>query len=134
MWGEGDPLATYSVDGARCLGVRREGAKRVMLLEPETQPRKGGKATIVSRRVIKNALIDQDSYAELLAERPTKRLGLKITFPHSRAPKHAYLASSPPAGPTVEVPIKHGRQGRAYLAWSVQDPTMFTTYSLRWKW
>ena len=134
VWGEGNPLADYRVQGARCLGFQREGSKSVILLTLARRPTKGEEAVISSCRLISHALTDDNGYAEMLVERPTRYVALKVLFPRTRPPREAHLTSQPPSLSKPSIPIRFGRDGRPYLIWRYNNPNRFTTYSLRWSW
>ena len=134
VWGEGNPLAAYSVQGASLLAVQSEGPKRVLLLGLERRPNRGDQAAITSRRQIRNGFVDSSPYAEVSVERPTSKLGLKVLFPCSRPPLGARVESVPPTMPARSIRIRYGADGRPFLSWSMRQPERFTTYSLRWQW
>ena len=134
VWGEGEPLAGYSVQGAQRLGVRREGSRRVILLGLPRTYAKGERALVTSRRLIRGALTEQTAYAEMFVERRTRRIGLKVLFPKSRPPRDAHLTTSPATASSERIRTRYGPEGRPYLVWKRRNPERFTTYSLNWRW
>ena len=134
VWGEGKPLADYSVEGATCLGSLSEGNKQVMLLGLARSPARGERATVSTRRLVKNAVTGRDGYAEVLVERPTESLSLTVRFPRARPPLDARLVTSPPCRAGRRLACRYGRDGRPYLKWSAHRPDNHVVYSVRWRW
>ena len=116
------------------LGIQSEGPRRVLLLGLPHRPSKGDCAAVTSNRLIRDAFVDESPYAELLVERPTQRIGLKVLFPRSRPPLGDWVESLPPSLPVKRVSVRCGADGRPFLTWSLRRPERFTTYSLRWSW
>ncbi len=132
-WGEGNPLAHFRAQGASKLAVRREGSKSVILLALNRRGGPGETRVLRSRRLIRDEFSDPRGYFELLVERPTKRISLKVIFPKSRPPRETE-ATSTPSRPHAQ-PVRHWLpDGRIALHWSQQNPVPFTQYSLRWSW
>lgn len=134
IWGDGETLASYSVEGARLLCIKREGSKQVALLAVDGQANKGAQATVTTRRLIRKALNSHDAYAEMLVERPTRRVALKVLFPLGRPPHKAYLTTLPPDAKQEKVNVRYGASGRPFLAWKKLEPDLYKNYSLRWQW
>ena len=133
IWGEGEPLAHYSTRGATRSAFRREGSKRVALLSLDHTPLRGETVPVVTRRVIRDGLLNRQEYLETLVERPTRRLAVKVLFPVMRPPRSASLATSPP-GLRRSVPVRYRSDGRAFLSWRTSRPRPYSTYSLTWAW
>jgi len=133
IWGNGNQVARYSAHGANRLGLRPEGPLQVMLLGLPYRPVKGERVVLQSRRAIRGALQGSSEYCEMLVERPTRRLALKVLFPRSRPPTTASVVTSPDASVT-RVPVRYGADGRPFLQWGCTAPKQHRTYSLRWAW
>jgi hypothetical protein len=132
IWGEGDQVRRYELEGARRLGSRREGPRQVQLLGLERSPTKNAMATIFGRRTILDGFTQNQEYFEAVVERPTKRLSIRVLFPRGRLPTEAYLTT--PSGTAQKLPVRLGRDRRARIRWSQMSPTTQTVYSLRWSW
>jgi hypothetical protein len=133
VWGEGDPLARYTATGARRLAVQPDGSRKVVLLGLARRPQRGERVSIRSRRVIINGLTQRQEYCEVLVERPTCRLSMRVLFPRSRPPRDAVLLPST-GGMAYRVPVRYGADGRPVLCCSVKKPVPERIYSLRWSW
>jgi len=134
VWGAGEQLARYTASGARRVGLRVEGSKRAVLLDPERRYRRGERLTISSRRTIAHGFLDPEGYCEALLERPTGRLALSVLFPQARPPRTAQLVSAATEQQLRTVPVRYGQDGRARLQCRLHKPAVATTYSLRWTW
>jgi hypothetical protein len=133
IWGNGNQLVRYRSRGATRLGVRPEGPKQVLLLGLPHRPAKDERLLLQSRRTIHNALQESAEYCEMLVERPTRRLGMKVLFPRSRPPTAARLVTAQDAS-VQRVPVRYGADGRPYLQWGCTAPRQDWTYSMRWSW
>jgi hypothetical protein len=134
VWGTGRPLARYMVRGARKLGLIEEGTRRTVLLRIEPPPSQGQTHNVRVQRLVKGAFIDDTNYFELLAERPTRRMSLRILFPRGRPPKTAHLVLSPAERTLKPLRVRYTKNRQPYLSWRAEDPQMMTAYSLRWAW
>ncbi len=134
VWGEGNPLAGYSVVGAKCAGVRQEGSKRAVLLALPRKPGRGDEAVVATSRKVRNPVLGPTGYAESYVERPTGRLSLKVFFPKSRPPTEAHLVASPSNAPSRPLKVHYGPHGRPYLSWKKTRPDQHVTFSMRWAW
>lgn len=134
VWGEGTPVARYTASGAQRLGIVPEGSKQAVLLRVPPVARQGTKATILSRRLIKDGLVGRSEYFEALVERPTSHLAMRILFPPERPPRDAVLVTSPRRADGRRVPVRYGADGRPTLSWRVRVPVPDTVYCLRWSW
>jgi hypothetical protein len=134
LWGEGDQLVRYQARGARRIGVRSEGSKRAVLLDPHTRPAVGDHLTIESRRTIRGGFRGRQEYCEALLERPTGSLELTILFPPNRAPTTAQLVQAPSERVLRRLPVRFRADGRAVLRCRLRQPAVGTTYSLRRTW
>src|SRR3990172_296321 len=68
VWGEGDPLAGYSVVGATCAGVRQEGSRRAVLLALPRKPSRGDEALVATSRTVRDPVTGPTGYAESYVE------------------------------------------------------------------
>jgi hypothetical protein len=134
VWGEGEQLSRYSVRGACRLLIRPEGSKRAVLLGLAHRPRKGEQALLRSRRVIRNGFRLPTEYCETVLERATQRVVITVIFPLGRPPNEARLVVTPQQRNERTVPIRFAADGRAFLRWSLAQPSLDRTYSLRWSW
>ena len=132
IWGEGDQLGRYELEGASRLGSRPEGPKQVQLLGLERSPTKNMAATIFGRRTIINGFTQEREYFEAVVDRPTKRLSIRVLFPRGRPPTEVYLTT--PGASDQKLPLRLGRDRRARIRWSQIAPSPQTVYSLRWSW
>lgn len=132
-WGEGELVGRYAASGGKLLSVRREGARRVLLVGLSHAASRGERATVRSRRVIVRGLSRSEEYLEAQVERPTNRLSVSVQFPHGRAPRQAQLVTSPP-GPVEHIPIQYEPDGRALLSWETHRPLTWRFYRLTWIW
>jgi len=133
IWGDGNQLRRYQVEGANRLGSRPEGSRQVQLLGLERSPVKDTLATICGRRTITDGFTQSREYFETAVERPTERLSIRVLFPRGRPPTEAYVTATPSAS-SQKLPVRLGRDGRARLRWSHMTPLPETVYSLRWSW
>lgn len=83
MWGEGKQLARYNVVGARQVGVKHEGMRKTVLLAIEPRPIERQPQEVRITRTMRHAFGEPAGFFDLMAERPTKRLSLKVLFPRS---------------------------------------------------
>jgi hypothetical protein len=134
LWGEGDQLVRYQAHGARRLGVRVEGSKRAVLLDPHTRPSPGDRLTIESRRSIRGGFTRRQEYCEAVLERPTGRLELTVLFPPHRPPTTAQLVQAPSERVLRRLHVRFRADGRAVVRCRLQQPVVGTTFSLRWTW
>jgi hypothetical protein len=134
VWGEGNPIARYAVDGGRRLSIVPEGSKRAILLGVAPQPVAGTYVQVASRRVIKDGLTERSEYFEAMVERPTGHLALKVLFPPGSIPRDACVVTSPKAAVAKRVPIRWAANGRPYVRWRHTKPEPFQTYGIRWSW
>lgn len=134
VWGDGDALAHYRVDGAQRLGVRPEGMTRAVLLGLGGPATPGERATVTSRRTIRGGLLGTDEYLAAHLERPTGRLSLRVRFPRSRPPRTAQIVCLPAKGPPLRLAVRVGRDGRPVLSWRARNLADPCTYVLRWSW
>jgi hypothetical protein len=133
IWGNGNQVVRYSSRSASRLALRPEGPKQVLLLGLPHRPVKDERVLLQSRRTIHDALQEPSEYCEMLVERPTRRLGMKILFPRSRPPTAARLVTE--QGTSMQrVPVRYGADGRPFLQWGCMAPKQDWTYSLRWSW
>jgi hypothetical protein len=133
VWGEGSQLKRYWLNGARRLGIRLEGSRRVLLLGL-AQPSQPDMVTqVASEQTVANAFLKKREYFEAIVERPTKRLIMRALFPKGRPPTEASVSVN--STPKVDrLPIRLGKDGRARLSYSVKQPSLNTVYSMRWAW
>lgn len=134
LWGDGDQLARYSVRGARRIGVKREGLRTTVLLVVEPRPAEGEACQFAVRRVMRNAFKDSEAFFDLMAERPTGHLSLKVLFPRSRPPRSAHLVQWPLEKTLRVIPVRYAPDRRPFLTWRESKPIPLTAYSLRWIW
>jgi hypothetical protein len=134
VWGEGEQLVRYSARGARRVGVRPEGSKRAVLLDPDQRPAPGDQLTITSRRTIHGGFRQSNEFCEALLERPTGRLDFTVVFPLRRPPREACLVLAPTEQVLRTLRPRYGPDGRAVLRCRLQKPAVGVTYSLRWAW
>ena len=134
LWGEGQPLARYTAQGARRIAVHLEGSKRAVLLEPEQRSAAGDRLTVSSRRTIRGGFRTPEEYFEAFLERPTGALRFTILFPPSRPPRGARLVLAVGERVLRAVPTRYGPGGRPLLRCRVRKPVTAVTYSLRWEW
>lgn len=134
VWGNGDQFARYQVQGARRVGTRREGMRTTVLLVIEPRPPNGEPRDIRTNRLIKDAFGDANTFFDLMAERPTGYLSLKVLFPRSRPPTSAYLVQAPAETTMRRIPVRYTADRRPFLAWRTSEPQPLMTYSLRWAW
>ncbi len=134
IWGEGKQLARYSVVGARQVGVKHEGLRKTVLLAIEPRPIEGQPQEVRITRTMRHAFGEPTGFFDLMAERPTKRLSLKVLFPRSRPPKCAHLVEWPSERTVRAVPVKYRADRRPFLSWKEIRPHPLSAYSLRWTW
>ena len=134
IWGEGETLAGYRVEGAKKLSVRQEGSKKVVLLGLPANPAKGASVTLKTERIIRGGFRPDEGYLEVVVERPTRRLRLSVLFPRGRPPKHARVETSPPALAAHPVALRLTADGRTYATWPVVEPKHLVTYRVCWSW
>lgn len=134
VWGDGEPLGGYRVRGARHLGTRAEGQTRSVLLGLARPAIAGERATVTSRRTIRNGLRGSEEYLAATLERPTERLTMHVHFPAARPPHRAQLISIPTGGPPRRIPVRLGPDGRPLLTWRARKPKPDHTYMLSWSW
>jgi hypothetical protein len=134
VWGEGDQLVRYRARGARRVGTRAEGSKRVVLLDPEQPPAVGDELTVSSRRTLRDAFGGRDEYCEAFLERPTGRLDIIVTFPRERPPRAAQLVAATTEQVVRTLRARYSADGRAVLHCRLRNPKTGVTYSLRWSW
>ena len=134
VWGEGRQLVRYRAQGARRVGLRAEGSKRAVLLEPADATGARGSSVITSRRVIRGGFATAQEYCEAFLERPTERLRFAVLFPVTRPPRTAWLVLAAREEILRTVPVRYGADGRARLRCSLRAPLVGMTYSLRWTW
>ena len=134
VWGEGEQLVRYHARGARRLGVRPEGSRRAVLLDPDVQPAAGDTLTIASRRTIRGGFRGKQEYCEAYLEHPTGRVELTVIFPASRPPTRAQLVQGAPQARVRAVPVRYRADGRAVLRCRLARPRPAALYSLRWSW
>lgn len=134
LWGEGNQLARYASRGATRLGLRREGSRQALMLSLPHRPAQDERATIRSRRVITDGLLQRSEYCEAAIERQTQDISVTVLFPRGRAPHDAQLVASGGATFSKSVPVHHDARGRASLKWQRRTPQLDTIYSLRWSW
>jgi hypothetical protein len=131
VWGDGNQLAQFKVDGGTYLGEQRDGPRRIQLLGLDRPPIEQS-ATMRFTRRIRNGFLKADEYFESMVDRPTHRLRVTVLFPKARPPKRAYLLGA--SGKSLSQPRVTLRQGRASLRWALQSPQLRSVYSLRWAW
>jgi hypothetical protein len=134
IWGEGNQLARYSVQGARRVGLRPEGAQRAILLDPERPAGTGALLTITSRRTITAGFTATEEYCGTLLERPTSRLAFTVVFPRERPPRAARLLGGVPEQVLRTVRARYDANGRATLRCRIAQPTPAIPYRLQWSW
>lgn len=134
VWGDGDVLARYRAYGAKMVDVRREGLKQIVWLGLPTRPARGERAVVRSTRVIHHGFRDREEYLETEVERPTKRLGVTVSFPKSRPPREASIVVSPPVTPARRLGVRYDLGPRPCLHWKVANPRLLARYRLRWSW
>ncbi len=134
VWGDGVAMARYVVDGAHRLSVQPEGSKKAVLLGLGRQAHRGEKVVVSSRRLIKGGFTARSEYYEMLAERPTQKMSMRIVFPASRPPREARIAALPPLERSRRVPVRYDKSGRPFLAWTALRPACFRIYGLQWSW
>jgi hypothetical protein len=134
VWGDGNTLARYCVRGARRLSVQPEGSKSTVLLGLDRPTRQGESKTVHVRRLMEGSFCGDSEYFETLVERPTDRLSMKVLFPKARPPTDGYLVSTPPERLERRVPVRYSSDQRPFLAWRIDQPEKYRTYSLRWSW
>jgi hypothetical protein len=134
VWGDGEQLVRYQAQGARRLGVRAEGSKRAVLLDPAAHPAAGDQLTITSRRTIRGGFLGRQEYCEVYLERPTGRLEFTIIFPATRPPLTAQLVRATTEAVVRQLPLRYRADGRAVVRCRLQRPDPATTYSVRWAW
>lgn len=134
VWGNGEQFADYTVQGARRVGTKQEGMRTAVLLTIEPRPPDGEPREVRTSRLIRDAFAEQNSFFDLMVERPTGYLSLKILFPKSRPPKAAYLVETPSETTLRRIPVRYTAERRPYLAWRASQPVPLTTYSVRWAW
>ncbi len=134
LWGEGEQLVRYQAHGARRIGVRAEGSKRAVLLDPDGHPAPGDRRTIESRRTIRGGFTRRQEYCEAFLERPTGSVELTVVFPPKRPPTTAQLVQAPSERVLRRLPVRYRADGRAVLRCRLRQPQPGTTYSLRWAW
>lgn len=131
VWGDGNQLAQFKVDGGTYLGEQRDGPKRVQLLGLDRSSMERT-ATVQSTRRIRNGFLKADEYFESMVERPTHRLRVTVLFPKARPPRRAYVLGT--SGENLSQPRVTLRNGRASLRCVLQSPKLRSVYSLRWAW
>ena len=134
IWGEGRQLARYRVQGARRLGVRREGAQQALLLDPDQPASAGRTVTVRSRRTIRGGFRQQEEYCATLLERPTDQLAITVVFPAERPPRNAQLVGGLPQRVLRRVAVRYQADGRARLACRLHRPAVAIPYRLEWTW
>jgi hypothetical protein len=134
VWGEGEQLSRYSVVGARQIGMRHEGLRKTVLLAVEPRPVDGEAQEVRITRTMRHAFLEPTGFFDLMAERPTKRLSLKVLFPRSRPPRQAHLVEWPAERTMRRVPVRYAPDRRPFLYWKEMRPHPLTAYSLRWMW
>lgn len=134
VWGNGHQFADYDVQGARKVATKQEGMRTTVLLAIEPTPLDGTAHEVRMSRQIRDAFGEPNSFFDLMAERPTGHLSLKVLFPKSRPPKSAHLVKAPAETIVRRIPIRYTAQRRPLLAWRLNNPLPFATYSLRWAW
>jgi hypothetical protein len=134
IWGEGNQLARYSVQGARRVGRRPEGAQRALLLDPERPVGVGALLTITSRRTITAGFTATEEYCGTLLERPTGRLEFTVVFPPERPPRAARLLGGVPDQVLRTIVARYDANGRATLRCRIAKPAAATPYRLQWRW
>jgi hypothetical protein len=133
VWGEGSQLKRYWLSGARRLGIRLEGSRRVLLLGLAQPAQPDMVAQVTSEQMVANAFLKKREYFEAIVERPTKRLTLRALFPKGRPPTEASVSVNS-TRKVDRLPIRLGKDGRARLCYSVKQPSLNTVYSMRWAW
>jgi hypothetical protein len=133
IWGEGSQLKRYWLSGARRLGIRLEGSRRVLLLGLTQPAQPDTVAQVVSEQMAANAFLKKREYFEAIVERPTKRLSLRALFPKGRPPTEASVTVSS-TRKTERLPVRMGKDGRARLHYTTRQPSLDTVYSMRWTW
>jgi hypothetical protein len=134
VWGDGDRLGRYRADGADMVDVRQEGLKQVVWLGLPNRPAKGERAMVRSTRTILNGFRRPSEYYEVEVERPTKLLGLTVSFPAARPPKEGYIVASPPVFATKPIRVRYDLGPRPYIQWKTANPRPFTKFRLNWTW
>lgn len=134
VWGEGEQLVRYHARGAHRLGVRPEGSRRAVLLDPELRPAAGDRLTLTSRRTIQGGFRGTSEYCEVYLERPTGRVELTVLFPTNRPPKAAQLVQGASGAVVRRLVIRYQANGRALLRCRLHKPEPETIYGVRWSW
>jgi hypothetical protein len=134
VWGDGNQLARYKVQGATQLGVRREGSREVVLLGLKHRPVRGQVATLTTASIVRGGFLEPDEYFETFVERPTDELALQVLFPRRRAPRDAKLVIGSEERLVKSVPLQRTPDGRPLLSWREREPKLHRVYSLRWSW
>lgn len=133
VWGQGEQVKRFQIAGARRIGSRQEGPRRILFLGLIERPTKGTVCKVLSRRLITGGFRQKREYFEAAIERPTRRFGLKVLFPKGRPPKQAALIATP--GDTNErLPLRLNRDGRAVINWTTERPRPDSLFSVRWSW
>ena len=134
IWGEGRQLARYRLQGARRLGMRREGAQQALLLDPDGPASAGRTLTLRSRRTIRGGFRQTEEYCATLLERPTGRLLISVVFPVERPPQRAQLVGGLPERVLRRVAVRYQADGRARLVCRLRQPAVAMPYRLEWTW
>ncbi len=134
VWGEGRTVRDYEATGARILGMQQEGASRTVALTPTAPARAGTRARFSTRRVVEGGFRRPDEYYELMVERPTERVRLRVMFPKTRPPLTTRLVVSPPPRALQVLSVRHTSNGRPYVSWGCKNPHVGITYRLAWTW
>lgn len=134
IWGNGEQFGRYQVTGARRVSTQQEGMRTTVLLAIEPRPTDGEPREVQMTRTIRDAFRDRTSFFDLMAERPTGHLSLRVMFPKSRPPTSAYLVEAPSETTLRRIRLRHTEDGRPFLSWRRSHPVPLTTYSLRWAW
>lgn len=133
IWGQGELTRRYAVQGARKLGARHAGGTEVLLLGLDREPGRHSQASINATRTILNGFLGHDEHFEVVVQRPTRRLSVRVVYPKARRPKHA-LVTSTPREVEKRLAVRLDQKGRPWIGWSITNPTVRTLYSLRWSW
>ena len=133
-WGDGELLARYSAAGVKRLGVRTEGARRAIMLAPTKETAPSSVLALRTSRFIRGGFTEREEYFDMLVERPTALLRLKVLFPKSRPPKNARLVREGPDEAVRPLAVRYSAKGRAAVSWHTGAPVQYRTYSFRWSW
>jgi hypothetical protein len=134
FWGDGTPSGLAKVDGATEAVVRREGMKRLSLLDIGRLPARGESHHLVTTRRFRDSVTNAHEFLEGQVERPTRSLSLSVIFPKGRHPLSGYGERLPADAPSRPLRVRMNVDGRAALSWRVRQPKPLSTYRVSWAW